>query len=49
MMIFPSTTLLRVLVWIAHRFGVDLDLEVDGIVESLDEQEVSEQLQYGRD
>ena len=48
-MIFPSTIVLRVLEWIAHRISIDFGLEVDGIVESLDEREVSEQLQYGRD
>jgi hypothetical protein len=48
-MIFPSTTILRVLDWIALRFGIDFGLDEDGIVESLDEREVSEQLRYGRD
>ena len=48
-MIFPSTALLRVLDWIAHRLGLDFGFEEDGIVESLDEREVSEQLQHGRD
>jgi hypothetical protein len=43
-MIFPSTTILRVLDWIALRFGIDFGLDEDGIVESLDEREVSEQL-----
>jgi hypothetical protein len=35
--------------WIANRLGFDLGLPEDGIVDSLDEQEVAEQLQYGRD
>lgn len=48
-MIFPSTTFLRVLDWIALRLGIDFTPDEDGIVESLDEREVSEQLRYGRD
>ena len=30
-------------------FGIDLGLEDNAIFDSLDEEEVSEQLQYGRD
>jgi hypothetical protein len=48
-MILPSTTFLRVLDWIARRLGIDFGPDEDGIVESLDEREVAEQLQYGRD
>lgn len=48
-MIFPVTTLLRFMNWIAERLGLDLDLQKDRIMDPLDEREVSEQLQYGRD
>ena len=48
-MILPGTTLLRVMNWIADRLGFDLDLHEDRIMDPLDEQEVSEQLQYGLD
>jgi len=48
-MIFPNNTVLGVIDWIAKRLGFDLDLRKEGIVDSLDEQEVIEQLQYGRD
>jgi len=48
-MIAPSDPLLRLVNWIANRLRFDLDFREDGIVDSLDEHEVSEQLQYGRD
>ena len=48
-MIPPNTALLRFMNWIAGRLGLELDLREEGIVDSLDEQEVVEQLQYGRD
>ena len=48
-MIIPGTTLLRFMNWIADRLGLDLDLQEDRIMDPLDEREVSEQLQYGRD
>ena len=48
-MIPPNTALLRFMNWIAVRLGFELDLREEGIVDSLDEQEVVEQLQYGRD
>jgi hypothetical protein len=35
--------------WIIDRLGFDLDLQEDGAIDSLDEEEVVEQLQYGRD
>jgi hypothetical protein len=48
-MIIPNIFVLKVIGWIADRLGFDLDLRVERIVESLDEEEVVEQLQYGRD
>ena len=48
-MILPGATLLRFIDWIADRLGLDLDLQEDRIMDPLDEREVSEQLQYGRD
>jgi hypothetical protein len=48
-MIPLNTALLRFMNWIADRLGLELDLREEGIVDSLDEQEVVEQLQYGRD
>ena len=48
-MIFPNNTVLGVIYWIAKRLGFDLDLRKEGIVDSLEEQEIADQLQYGRD
>jgi hypothetical protein len=48
-MILPSNVLLNLVCWIADRFGLEFDLCEDYVVDSLDEQEISEQLQYGRD
>lgn len=48
-MTFLTTTLLRLMDWIADRLGSDLDFREDHIIDPLDEQEVAEQLQYGRD
>jgi len=48
-MIPPNTALLRFMNWIAVRLGFELDLREEGIVDSLDEQEIFEQLQHGRD
>lgn len=48
-MIPPITALLRIMNWIVDRLGFVLDLEEDRIMDPLDDQEVSEQLQYGRD
>jgi len=48
-MILPYAALFHFTDWIADHLGFDLDLGEDGIVDSLDEQEVDEQLQHGRD
>jgi len=48
-MIFPGTALLRFMNWIADHLGFDLDLQDDSIMDTLEEEEVVEQLQYGRD
>ena len=48
-MILPGTALLRFMIWIADHLGFDLDFEEDRIMDPLDEHEVAEQLQYGRD
>ena len=48
-MIPPNTALLRIMNWIVDRLGFVLDLEEDRIMDPLDDHEVSEQLQYGRD
>ena len=48
-MILPGTTLLRFMKWIANLLALDLGLQEDRILDPLDESEVSEQLQYGRD
>jgi len=48
-MMLPDNMLLRFFAWIAVRLGLDLDFREDCIVDSLDEREVTEQLQYGRD
>jgi hypothetical protein len=46
---FPGYTMLRLMEWIAERLDFKLDLSDDRIVHPLDEQEVTEQLQFGRD
>jgi hypothetical protein len=48
-MIFPSTTLLQLIVWVARRLGLDLEIPEIGVFDSLDEREITEQLHYGRD
>jgi hypothetical protein len=48
-MIPPNNVLFHFLDWIVDRLGLGLDLRKDGIVDSLDEEEIDEQLQYGRD
>ena len=48
-MIFPGNTILRLMEWIAERLDFELDLSDDRIVDPLDEHEVTEQLQFGRD
>ena len=41
--------MLRLMEWIVERLDFELDLSDDRIVDPLDEQDVAEQLQYGRD
>jgi hypothetical protein len=48
-MTVPSTALLSLMGWMAKHFGFELDLREDRILDPLDENEVSQQLQYGRD
>jgi len=48
-MFLPSNSVLSIIVWIARRFGLELDLSDQWIVDGLDEGEVTEQLWYGRD
>ena len=48
-MIFPSTTLLRLIVWLVRRLGLDFEIPEIGFFDSLEEREVNEQLHYGRD
>ena len=48
-MIFLSTALLRLMDWILNHLGFDLDLREGGVVGFIDEREIFEQLQYGRD
>ena len=48
-MIVPGTVLLRLMDWIVNHLGFGLDFREGGIMDSLDEEEVVEQLQYGRD
>jgi hypothetical protein len=48
-MIFPSTTLLQLIVWVAKRLGLELEIPDIGAFDALDEHEVIEQLHYGRD
>ena len=48
-MIFPSTTLLQLIVWVARRLGLELEIPEIGDFDALDEREVTEQLHHGRD
>ena len=48
-MIFPSSALLHLFVWIAKHLGLDLEIPEVGAFDSLDEREVNDQLHYGRD
>ena len=40
---------LSLICWIADRFGLEIDLCDHFVIDGLDEQEIAEQLQYGRD
>ena len=48
-MILPNSMLFRFVDWIADHLGLDLKLGEDRILDPLDEHEIVEQLQYGRD
>jgi hypothetical protein len=48
-MILPRNLLMSLLCWIVERSGLELDLCDHFVIDALDEQEISEQLQYGRD
>ena len=48
-MITPPNTVLRVLEWLAERLGADLESLGDSVIDPLDEPEITEQLEYGRD
>ena len=48
-MILPSGIFLNLVCWIADKLGLELGLCDDTLIDSLDEREISEQLQYGRD
>ena len=48
-MIFPNSAVFEVMDWIASRIGLDLGLGEDDVLDALDEEEVVEQLQFGRD
>jgi hypothetical protein len=48
-MIFPSTTLLRLVVWVCEHLGFEIGIRGSNAFDPLDEREVSEQLHYGRD
>jgi len=48
-MIFPGNLLLNLVCRVANLFGLDFDFCGEYTIDSLDEEEISEQLQYGRD
>ena len=48
-MIFPSTTLLSLVARLAEFCGLAIDLPRNVLAFNLDEEEISEQLQFGRD
>lgn len=43
-----STTIVSCVAWLAERLGFAVELPGDLLVDALDEQEVAEQLAYGR-
>ena len=48
-MMFPSTALLQLIVWIAKRLGLGFEIPEIGVFDALDEREINEQLHHGRD
>jgi hypothetical protein len=48
-MIFFANTVVSFVAWILRRFGIEIDFHTQGIVDSLDEHELREQLHYGRE
>jgi hypothetical protein len=48
-MILPGSIFLSFVVWVIERFGFGIALPDERIFEPLDEHELSEQLQHGRD
>lgn len=48
-MIFPGTALLELIVWIFRNLGLDLEISEIGVFDSLDEDELTDQLHHGRD
>jgi hypothetical protein len=48
-MILANNAVLSIVSWIAALLGFEIDLQEQGIVDSLDEDEIAEQLGYGRD
>jgi hypothetical protein len=48
-MIVPGTALLHLMDWIVKHLGFNLDLGEGGVVGPIDEWEILEQLQFGRD
>ena len=48
-MIVPGTVLLRLMDWIVNHLGFGLDFREGGVVGPIDELEIFEQLQFGRD
>lgn len=48
-MIFPSNSVVSLIVRLADLFGLTIDLSQNLLALGLDEQEVTEQLRYGRD
>jgi hypothetical protein len=48
-MIPPGSVFVSFVAWILERFGLGFTLPAERFVDNLDEHEVTEQLQYGRD
>jgi len=48
-MILPGNIVVTFGVWIFRIFGLDIDFSNGRMIDPIDEHEVSEQLQYGRD
>ena len=48
-MIPPNTTLVRIVSWLAELLGLRFELDEQGLIDHLDENDLTEDLHFGRD